>query len=201
MRVSEDAYATQLFALLPKGEIWPKEPGSFLGAFFGALAAIYTTAHNRLVELIDEADPRSTVQLLEDWERVLGLPDPCTPDDGTLTLQVRRARVVQKLSLGGGQSPAFYVALAALIGYAITLDEPRPFICGLSQCGDPVGGTYTDRHYWRVRVPEPRTTYFRTGVSRCGERLGLIDRAEDLECILEEAKPAHSRLLFAYEGA
>jgi len=201
VRVNEQAYTTQLVALLPRGAIWPKETGSFLSMFLGAIAAVCRDIHNRLVELIDEADPRSTVQLLEDWERVLELPDPCTPADAVLTLQERRSRVVQKLTLGGGQSPGFYIALAALIGYAVTIDEPHPFVCGLSHVGDHVGGSYTDHHYWRVNVPEPRVTYFRTGASRCGDYLGLIARAEDLECILGEAKPAHSRLLFSYTGA
>ena len=201
MRATEDSYAQQLEALQPKGAIWPTEPTSLLHSFYSAIGAVLATLHNRLLELIDEADPRTTVQLLAEWETALGLPDPCTPADATLTLQERRNRVVQKLTLGGGQSPAFFIALAASIGYSIEIDEPRPFVCGISACGDPIGGAYTDRHYWRVRVPEPRTTWFRTGESRCGDRLGVIDRAEDLECILEGAKPAQSRLLFSYEGA
>ena len=201
MSATEDSYAQQLEALQPKGAIWPTEPTSLLHTFYAAIGAVLAAVHNRLLELIDEADPRTTVQLLAEWETALGLPDPCTPADATLTLQERRARVVQKLTLGGGQSPAFFIALAASIGYSIEIDEPRPFICGSSMCGDEIGGEYTDRHYWRVRVPGPRVTEFRTGVSQCGDHLGLIDRAEDLECILENGKPAHSRLLFSYEGA
>ncbi len=201
MRTTEDSYRAQLLSLPPPGAIWPKDPSSRFFSLLGALGAVLAAAHNRLVELIDEADPRTTVEMLEDWERVLGLPDSCTPTTTNLTLQERRDRVVQKLTLGGGQTPAFFIALAAQLGYAITIEEPRPFICGVSECGDPIGGTYTDRHYWRVRVPDPRVTYFRTGVSQCGDRLGELDRAEDLECILERAKPAQSRLLFSYEGA
>ena len=201
MPITEDAYREQLAKLQPPGKIWPTEPTALLHSFFGALGAVFAAVHNRLLELIDEADPRTTVQLLEDWERVLGLPDSCTPTTTSLTLQERRDRVVQQLTLGGGQTEAFFIALAAQLGYAITIDEPRPFICGVSECGDPIGGTYTDRHYWRVHVPDPRVTFFRAGVSQCGDLLGALDRAEDLECILERAKPAQSRLLFSYEGA
>lgn len=201
MHVTSEAYRAQLISLLPPGGIWPKDPTALFFVLLEAFGAVFAKVHNRLVDVIDEADPRTTVQLLEDWERVLALPDPCTPADSVLTLQERRTRVVQKLVLAGGQSPQFFVELAALLGYVIVISEPRPFICGLSRCGDPVGGTYTDRHYWRVTVPGPRVTYFRAGASRCGDRLGVIARAEDLECILEESKPAQSRLLFSYEGA
>jgi len=201
VRASEESYRAQLAALLPKGLIWPKELTALLHTLLGAIGAVFANTHNRLLDLIEEADPRTTLELLPDWERILGLPDPCTPSDVELTLQERRARVVQKLTLGGGQSPAFYIALAASIGYAIEIEEFRPFICGLSHCGDPIGGAYTDRYYWRVTVPGPRVTYFRTGASRCGDSLGLIARAEDLQCIFEESKPGHTRLLFSYEGA
>ena len=34
--------------------------------------------------LIDESDPRSTLEMLNDWERAFGLPDSCTDAADTL---------------------------------------------------------------------------------------------------------------------
>jgi uncharacterized protein YmfQ (DUF2313 family) len=109
-----------------------------------------------------------------------GLPDPCAP--AAQTLQERRNRVVQKFTLAPGPQLAFYLQLAEMLGYTdITIDE-------------------TGYLEWTVNVPEARVTYFRCGASRCSESLGKIDRAEDLECLLRETKPAHTTLVFNYEG-
>jgi uncharacterized protein YmfQ (DUF2313 family) len=182
MIATEETYAQQLVALQPKGAIWPTEPTSLLHTFFASIGAVLATLHNRLLVLIEEADPRTTIELLAEWERLLGLPDDCWTNPETLSLQVRRNRVVQKLTVGGGQSRAFYTSIAEALGYEITITEPSP-------------------HNWTVTVAEPRVTYFRTGESKCGDSLGLIDRTEDLECVLQASKPAHSRLLVAYTGA
>ena len=52
----------------------------------------------------------------------------------------------------------------------------------------------------RVRVIGARLTPFRTGSSRCGDALLKISRADDLECKLMRLKPAHTRLIFSYQG-
>jgi uncharacterized protein YmfQ (DUF2313 family) len=198
---SEAAYSAQQVALQPPGKIFPSDGSPLLFTLYDAFGACFARAHARLLDLFEEADPRSTTEMIDEWERLLGLPDACMQPGQVLTLQARRKRVHQKLVEGGGQSRAFYTALAELLGYEITIVEFGPFICGLSRCGDTIGGADSDRFYWKVKVAGPRVIYFRTGTSQCGDSLGTIDRAVDLECILNEAKPAHSRLVFAYEGA
>ena len=192
-------YLSQLLALLPKGRIWPSRSGSTLAQVLEAAADGLAKVHVRALQLIEEADPRSTTEMLDDWERNLDLPGDCTAP--AVTLQDRRNAVVQKLTLGGGQSIGFYKQIALALGYTITIEEFKPFICGLSRCGDEVGMSAADRNNWEVHVPDPRTTLFRVGESRCGDLLGKIQRAEDLECVLSIMKPAHTRLLVSYEGA
>lgn len=194
------AYLAQLQALLPPGLAWPRARGSTLTSLLEALAAEFARADARAWKLIDESDPRSALELLTDWERVGGLPDACSAELAT-TIQERRAAVVAQLTAIGGASPAYFTALAAAMGYAIAIDEYRPFVTGLGRCGDRLNGGHAVRHQWRVRVSGPRYTPFRTGASQCGDLLGKIVRAEDLECKLKRLKPAHTRLIFAYEGA
>lgn len=191
-------YRDQLRRLLPPGLIWP-DSRSNLSSLFLALAPALSNVHNRLLELIEEVDPRTSTELVDEWIRALGLPDPCL--ELPPTLQERRDLIVEKLASGGGQDRQFYIDLATRLGYAITITEFKPFECNKGVCGDQVGGQDSDRFYWRVTVADPRITWFRAGESRIGDRLGLIARAEDLECILEFAKPAHSRLIFSYTGA
>lgn len=189
-----------LQGLLPSGAAWPRAPGAVLTRVLEAWATGFARAHARLEDLHDEADPRATHDLLPDWERVCGLPDACTASTAT-TVQERRQAVVTKLTAGGGQSIAYFQGIAASLGYATTVTEYRPFVCGASRCGDLLNGGHATRHHWKVHVAGPRYTPFRAGVSQCGDRLGKISRAEDLECRLTRLKPAHTHLIMSYEGA
>lgn len=191
-------YLESLQSLLPPGQAWTRQADADLTKVLRIVAGEFARIDARAQQLINESDPRTTTEMLSDWEATVGLPNKCSGLGQTL--QERRQAVVQKLTMGGGQSKAFYIELAELLGYEITIDEFRPFICGISRCGDVLNGGHEVRFYWRVNVPDPRLTYFRTGISTCGERLMTVQRAEDLECALNYAKPAHTELIFSYEG-
>lgn len=192
------AYLIFLQSLLPPGQAWLFDNAAVFNQVLGVIAGELARVHARTDDLLNEADPRSTLEMLTDWERVAGLPDLCTGD--LETLQERRQALVQRITSRGGQSKAYFYSLAEVLGYEIEINEYRPFITGISHCGDILNGGHDVRYHWRVRVLEPRLTYFRAGVSRCGEKLMSIRYAEDLECILRRVKPAHTNLIFAYEG-
>jgi uncharacterized protein YmfQ (DUF2313 family) len=198
--MTADSYRVQLQALLPRGDAWPRRADSTLGKFLAALAEEMARLDARSEQLLSEALPGSSLELLSDWERLVGLPDACSAELAT-TLSERRQNVVSKLTMQGGCSRAWVIAFAAKLGYSIEIDEFRPFITGLSRCGDRLNGAPSVRHTWRVRVIGPRYTPFRTGASQCGDLLGKITRAEDLECQLKRRKQAHTNLIVSYEGA
>jgi uncharacterized protein YmfQ (DUF2313 family) len=197
MSLTAEAYRDQLLALAPPGLALPLETESGWALLLLALAAELGRVDERGDDLQAEADPRSALELLPDYERVCGLPDACT--GSATTLQERRARVVAVLTALGGQSRAYFQAQADALDYDVTIEEYRPFIAGWSRCGDALSGAPAVRHYWRVRVHGPRVILFRGGASACGDRLGSIARAEDLECLLQRLSPAHTVLIFAYE--
>lgn len=199
MIATTQAYMTQLRGLLPQGEAWNTQKDSVLTKTLQIIAEELVKIHGRTGFLIEEADPRAASELLQEWETIAGLPDSCTgPAE---TLQERRNRLVQKITNTGGQSKAFFIAIAVFLGYAITITEYRPFITGISQTGVGIlNGGHAVRYHWTVSVPNPRLTYFRTGVSTTGENLLSVARALDLECILNRLKPAHTNLIFNYEG-
>lgn len=198
--MTDEDYLRQLQALLPPGRAWPRTNDATLTKLLRAMAKELARVDQRVADLIDESDPRTTREMLADWERVCGLPDTCSASVAT-TLQERRAAVEAKLTARGGQSKAYYTALAAKLGYAIEIDNFRPFICGISRCGQVLNGGPRVRYQWRVRVLGPRYTAFRTGASQCGDLLGKVTRADDLECKLQRLKPGYSRLIVSYEGA
>lgn len=191
-------HAELLRALLPP--VAYDAAGAVMGTELVAEGAALDAAEAASRALLAEADPRTAAALLPDWERVLGLPDPCSA--GLYgSLQERRAAAASKLASIGGATPAYFVAVAAAMGYAVTVEEMQPFRCGVSRCGvDRLNGGAEVRAAWSVRVSGARFTPFRCGVSRCGEALGSLARAEDLECRLQGIKPAHTHLTLAYEG-
>jgi uncharacterized protein YmfQ (DUF2313 family) len=173
-------YLSQLQALLPPGVALSVGADGVLTDLLRALADELARVDGRGEVLIAEADPRTTSELLADWERVAGLPDPCT---GPLaTLQERRAALVVKLTATGGASPAYFVAVAAAIGYAITITE-RP------------EGPNT----WRVNAPAVTVTTFKAGQNAAGDPLAWWGD-ELLECVIRRLNPAHLRVIFSYGG-
>ncbi|MDP1628867.1 YmfQ family protein [Parvibaculum sp.] len=199
--IGPEDYLDQALALLPEGPAWPAERDAVLAAFWRATVASLARAHERMCGLLPESIPCFALDLLPDWERVYGLPDPCLGGEGQ-TLQERQLALCAKDTAQGGQSKAYFEAVAASLGYEVEIEEYRPFICGLSQCGITQLGGPELRFLWRVAVPGARVTWFRCGLSELGiDPLAKIARAEDLECRFEALQPAHTTILFSYEGA
>lgn len=239
IRRTGDDYGEQLAKLLPTGPAWPREEERLLMKVVRALAQVWGFVDGRAADLLErESDPRATVELLPDWERNWGLPDPCFTEP--ITIGDRQRVLVKKMTMIGAQSRAFFIGVMAEIGYDISVKEWSPFMVGLSRVGDtrgefgeafysPVGGTPISgdpmggivdarppisgdnfdyrweigppemRFYWSVRVALAKLTWFRCAAGQCGVdphlRIGLAD---DLECLLNRWKPAHTQLVFDY---
>jgi len=197
MALTATAYLAQLQALLPQGFAWPRQADAALTNLLLAWADELARVDGRAADLIEEADPRTTAELLADWERVAGLPDPCVEAlAGTQTTAQRRAALVAKLTTIGGRSAAYYIALAASLGYTITITEFSPFQAGHSAAGDALsndGWTFV----WQVNAPEASIVEFAAGRSSAGEPLRSWGN-ELLECVINRLKPAHTHVLFAY---
>jgi uncharacterized protein YmfQ (DUF2313 family) len=146
----------------------------------------------RASELVAESIPDRTTELLSEWERMAGLPDPCSgPADG---LEARRAQLVQRLTSRGGQSPAYFIQLAATLGYTITITEFQSFTCQ-SYC-DASLDTDPWRHTWRVDAPAV-TVIEMSCESGCDEAIRTWGN-EPLECLIRRLRPAHTHVLFGY---
>lgn len=198
-----DAYGEAFARLFPQGLAWPRHEESIFQRVIRGLAAIFGDVDARAATLLQvESDPRLTYELLPEWELAFGLPDPCVPKP--LTLPERRVALVNKMTTIGGQSRAFFIGVAATLGYTITITEFSPFQFGVSSFGGKRGQFLIPggRYVWRVSVEGARLTRFRFGASSFGRNALLeITRAEDLECVLNRWKPAHTILQFDYTGA
>ncbi len=177
----------------PRGIAWPRDPQTLQGKLRAALTPEMERVEQRIQELLDELDPRSSVELLPDWERMLGLPDNCR---GIIpsTLEQRRQAVITKLRAIGGQSRQYFIDLAGLYGFAIEIAEFDLFTAE-SLCTESL---YDEPWAYTFKVIAPAlTVQDMTCESFCNEYLTTWGN-EILECLINRYKPAHTIALFEY---
>jgi len=202
-----DDLLPQVIAVAPRGPIWgTDEAGDGTGAspvmrkLWRAVAGWLADLYREAFETAAQCFPSAITFSLDDWEAEYGLPDPCTsPDSGELgRINAVRAR----FGAQGGASPAYFVCLAASVGYDITISEPSDFICDLSECdGDDTVVTVNGHHEWIVRLNGLGDTWFYCDDGMCDDTpLEGFVVATDLECVLRRVAPTHTTLIFDYSG-
>jgi len=185
-------YLAALQALLPPGGL-TRDPGAVLTQVLAVGGAELARVDASATALLAEADPRTTDALLPQWEADLGLPDPCVgPLQG---LDARRAAVVARLTASGGASPGYFVGVAAVLGFAVTLTEFGALTCEMA-CEQPAQDEAW-RFAWRVNAgPTPVTVA--TCESDAETPLAAWGNAL-LQCTLQGLAPAHTTVLFGYQ--
>lgn len=131
-------FATVLTALLPRGPLWEQlARAPLFSALVDALAAELDRVQERSARIIDEADPRTTLELFEEWESAHGLPSTCMEVGATLT--ARRDALVERVVEPQPTTPAFFQQVAEGLGYAVWIEEHKARRHGMDY-----GGTYYD---------------------------------------------------------
>ena len=179
---------------MPRGKAWNRDPESIQNLTLSGLAPTFARVNDSANQLLVDAFPETTVQLLTQWEATLGLPDSCT-GLGT-TIQARQATVLAKFLGNGGQSISYFEDFAANLGYAITITQYAPFRAGQSTAGQPCNSSVW-ANTWAIHAPLNTVVSFRAGASAVGEALNSWGNAE-LQCSMEKIAPAHTLLQFIY---
>lgn len=134
-------YVSHVKALFPRGAAW-----NFAAPIFAqvaeAIAIEFGRVDARAEAILLEMDPRTTTELIEDWERVCGLPDTCA--EAPTELADRRAAVTARLVARGALSPSlpFLRSVIVALGYdeadiTIRRFHLDAFTCE-SECDDPL---------------------------------------------------------------
>lgn len=193
MALIPQEYVELLGALLPRGPAWQREPGAHIDRLLAALAIELHRVDLRADALAGEADTRQTTELLADWERALGLPTTCMAGIEQTDVQ-RRAALLAQLLAQGGQTPAYFIGLAAAAGYTVTISEYTPTRSNMRSNMRTYGAAWA--HAWRVNAPASTVWRFRSN-ARSGDRLASWGNAL-LECVIRRHAPAHTIVIFAY---
>lgn len=190
------AYRAQLQALLPTGPAWPREDSAILTKLLDGWAEEFARLDARNEQLLAEFDPRTAYELLNEWEAALGLPDTCRAR--ATTIEARQLDCWRKLAFQAGQTKAFYIALAASIGFEIEIHEFDPNVddYDASLAAEVAAGRW--RYIWRVHVLNAGLFTYMVAGDPAGSALLEGDEALDLECIIRAARPAHTHVVFSY---
>jgi uncharacterized protein YmfQ (DUF2313 family) len=194
MDLSADDYSRQLVALLPPGPAWSTDDdAATLTLQLNAWAQEFARVQARAATLTEEADPRGTYELLTDYERIFGLPTACMYGIEQ-SLEQRHDALVSQMTSLGGQSRAYFIALALAAGFTITITEFVPFNVGMT-VADPIYGP--DWYFaWQVNASLSKVVYFRM---RSGVNEALAAWGNQLlECLINRYKPAQTLAIFSY---
>lgn len=181
-----------LKSLLPRGAAFSVETDSNVHKVCLAVADEFARFDARGENLIEELDPRTTFELLADWERVYGLPDPCLGANQNTAQRINS--LVQKITAIGGQTAAYFIAVAAVLGFTITITEFRAHTVD----DDVDYSLYGDDWNFAWQVNAPLNTVIEYTVSdTVDDALAVFGNAQ-LECVLQALKPAHTVIIFSY---
>lgn len=192
MAIDRERYYQLLVNLLPIGRLWDTRNQPVFRSLIESIANELCRVDERVDAMLRESDPRLTTELIDDWERLVGLPDECTPID--FSLSGRRAQVAQKYTNVGGLSADFYEKLGLQLGQKIAVKDFFPFRAGRSQAGDALTNNFETSFKAGDKVGSQLRTYgWRFYINACLEKESVV-----IECTLKKLKPAHVGIIFTY---
>lgn len=188
------AYKNLINELIPQGLAWNPNPDSNLQKLITGESIEFARLEEEAIKVLKEINPLTTQNLITEWVDI-ALGEHRCQGLSTSGEELKRALLASLASLGGSSENYFeQIALAA--GYTITITDFEQFRAGSSRCGDRVFGNEFC-FVFQVNGDTYTETKFRAGLSRAGDHLTYFSN-DLLECVLNRAKPAHTKIIFTY---
>ena len=180
-----------MLRLLPRGRVWRRDPGSTLAAVMLALAPTYTRGMQAAAQVLIDGSP-ATTRTVARVGSIAWMPDACTaanPRSSNARLGASEVGCARSLTI------AYFVALAANLGFTITITEFTPFTvdkpCDEALC-EPEWS-----YVWQVNAPQVVTFYFAVDESGVDDPLEVYDAGE-LVCRIRADAPAETIVFFTF---
>ena len=198
MALTERDYSHQIDELLPRGPIWKRTPGGALDAVLYALGREAARVDARINQVIEESDPRTSIEELARWFDDYGIPSACleaiADPSQEQVLQERLAQITSNLGL----TAAFFESLAGTLGY-----QAKVTTFTEHDVNDDVEHPLYEKQW---------TTVMTLGITirsnGNAEYLDVTWGADEplarwgnalLECVIRALAPAHVYVIFMYE--
>lgn len=195
-----DDYDQALDRLLPRGPIWKRVPGSILDSVLHSIAIELARIDTKADKVLDEADPRTSFDLLDHWFTDWGIPSACLSALSDPTLEEKRRELIAKILSGSSLTAQFFKDMAETLGYEAEIVTYSAFTVNDSVDKGLYGTEWNTAYSMGVKVKAISTQrIFNTTwtvdqpLSVWGDRL--------FECLMRELIPAHVTAIFEYQGA
>lgn len=182
-------YLAALQSLMPRGRAWPRDPDSEQAKILSGMAPIYERQNQRANNLLVDAFPSTSKELLPEWESSLGIV-------GHGSARERSAKVLARFSGSGGQSKSYMISYAKNLGFKITIKEFSQARIGCFLAGMPIMGAEFS-YAWEITTSKISPFRFRSGNSSAGDPLTLPSKSI-IEPEMVAISPLHTTVIFKY---
>ena len=189
---------TQILAdLLPTGQAmqakntFDKNLRKLMEASSGELVSLINT----IFLICNDYNPAFTEYMLERWESLLQIPDACF--SLASTIEERRANVLIKLATLNVTTEEDYIALAACLGFDITVTYPFPFHTFPYQFPFLFGGNEDDLFTVIINIKFDKD--FEFFPYEFPFPFGVSPKVNQLICLFDSLKPIHIHFEYIFD--
>ena len=167
--------------------------GSNLRKVLAGLAGEWLRFRDKVNEVHSEYNPTKTTNLLEEWERFVGIPDCCFSNTGSI--EQRRLNVLLKLAGINATTAKQFENIAAILGYNVDVET------GVDASTFPM--TFPFIFMDPAEAPFIIVVTLDISLKPSGFPLTFpitltSEVPEILQCLFEKLKPANTSLYFRY---
>lgn len=183
-------YRALLIKLFPRGRAWKIEHDTVTSQLMDAFGVELQRVDFAVDRLLTEADPRTTIDNLVEWEKEFGLPDECA----TLASNFadRRVALVRKILATGGQSEAYFRSLGpSASDMHVTVGVPTTL--PMEVLGPVKGLAF--KFIWFVDLSDAQYKWASAG-DPAGVPINEKVDSGNIVCLLQKYKPAHTHIVF-----
>lgn len=198
MGLSEKDYEHLVNELLPRGPLWKRKKGGVLDSILFSLSSEAARVDARTRALIEESDPRTSVEELERWFADHGIPSECVAAIADPSLEQMRRELLAKITSNSGLTAKYFQSLAGVLGYKAKISTYQEHHVEQS-----VEMPLSDEKWiavFTVAIAIDGTSGFEEFTTgwNAGEPLARWGNAL-LECIIRALAPAHVEVIFIYQ--
>lgn len=196
---SVDDYDKALDRLLPRGPIWQRTPGSVLDSILHAIAQELARVDAQADRVLEEADPRTSFDLLQQWFTDWGIPSACLAALADPTLEEKRRELITKITSSRSLTAQFFRDVAETLGYEADIVTYSAFTVRDTADKSLFGTEWNTAYAMGIAVKSSSSQQLFNTTWTVDQPLAVWgDRL--FECLMRELVPAHVTAIFEYQG-